>query len=496
MAWDSLGADEKRLYARMMEVFAGFLEHTDHHIGRLIAFLEQIQALDNTLIMVISDNGASAEGGPHGSINENLFFNNVPETLEDNLKAIDELGGPKYFNHYPWGWAWAGNTPFRRWKRETYRGGASDPFIVHWPSRIKAKGEVRNQYAHLIDMVPTVLDALGLEPPKAVRGVTQSPIEGVSFAHALGDAKAETRHHTQYFEMMGHRAIYHDGWRAVCPVPGPSFAEAGMGFGEMPITEDKLRELDAKGWELYHVDKDFSETKNLAAEHRDKLIEMIALWYVEAGKYKVLPIDARGTARLADERPQLAPPRNLYVYYPRTSVVSNTIAPRTLNRPHSITATVDIANGAEGVLVAQGGSTGGYALYVKDHKLHYAYNFLGVQQFHLATDTTVGDGRHELRFEFEPTGKPDLAHGKGTPGHAQLYIDGKLAGQGDLPITIPLDIGITEGLSCGRDEGSAVTTDYRAPFAFTGQLEKIVVDVSGELLEDKDAQMRAVMAHQ
>ena len=496
MAWDSLGADEKRLYARMMEVFAGYLEHTDHHVGRLVEFLEQVQALDNTLIMVISDNGASAEGGPHGSINENLFFNNVPETLEDNLKAIDELGGPKHFNHYPWGWAWAGNTPFRRWKRETYRGGASDPFIVHWPSRIKARGEVRNQYAHLIDMVPTVLDALGLDAPKAVRGVTQSPIEGVSFAQTFGDAKAETRHHTQYFEMMGHRAIYHDGWRAVCPVPGPSFAEAGLGFGEMAITEDKLRELDAKGWELYQVDKDFSETKNLAAENRDKLIEMIALWYVEAGKYKVLPIDARGTARLADERPQLAPPRTLYVYYPRTSVVSNPIAPRTLNRPHSITATVDIANGAEGVLVAQGGSTGGYALYVKDHKLHYAYNFLGVQQFHVETTTTVGDGRHELRFEFEPTGKPDLAHGKGTPAHAQLYVDGQLAGQGDLPITIPLDIGITEGLSCGRDEASAVTTDYQAPFGFTGQLEKIVVDVSGDLIEDKDAQMRAVMAHQ
>jgi arylsulfatase A-like enzyme len=495
-AWDSLAGDEKRLYARMMEVFAGFLEHTDHHIGRLVAFLEKMQVLDDTLIMVVSDNGASAEGGPLGSVNENLFFNNVPETLEEGLKAIDGLGGPQYFNHYPWGWAWAGNTPFRRWKRETYRGGAADPFIVHWPARIKAKGEVRSQYAHIVDMVPTVLDALGLTPPAAVRGVTQSPVQGVSFAHAFGDAKAQTRHHTQYFEMMGHRAIYHDGWRAVCPVPGPSFTEAGMGFGEMVITEDKLRELDAKGWELYHVDEDFSETKNLAAERRDKLIEMIALWYVEAGKYDVLPIDARGTARLIDEKPQLAPPRNLYVYYPRTSVVSNKIAPRTLNRPHSITATVEIANGAEGVLVAQGGTTGGYALYVKDHKLHYAYNFLGVQHFHLATDTTVGDGRHELRFEFEPTGKPDLANGKGTPAHAQLYIDGKLAGQGDLPITIPLDIGITEGLSCGRDDGSAVTTDYRAPFAFTGELEKIVVDVSGELIEDKGAEMRSVMAHQ
>jgi arylsulfatase len=495
-SWDGLGADERRLYARMMEVFAGFLEHTDHHIGRLLAFLDKMGLADDTLIMVVSDNGASAEGGPHGSVNENLFFNNVPETMEAGLAAIDGLGGPQYFNHYPWGWAWAGNTPFRRWKRETYRGGTSDPFIVHWPARIRARGEIRNQYTHVIDMVPTVLEALGIEAPNAIRGVTQSPIEGVSFAHAFGDAKAETHHHTQYFEMFGHRSIYHDGWRAVCPVPGPSFTEAGVGFGEMEITEEKLRELDAKGWELYQVSADFSETRNLADAHRDKLIEMIALWYVEAGKYKVLPIDSRGTARLVEERPQLALPRSLYVYYPGTSVVANKIAPRILNRPHSITATVDISDGAEGVLVAQGSSSGGYALYVKDHKLHYAYNYLGVQQFHVASDATVGDGKHELRVELEPTGKPDLANGKGTPARAQLYIDGKLAGQGNLPVTIPLDIGITDGLSCGRDAGSTVTSDYQGPFEFTGKIEKLVVDVSGELYEDKGAEMRAVMAHQ
>jgi arylsulfatase len=495
-AWDSLTAEERRLYARMMEVFAGFLEHTDHHIGRLLEFLGKTGQLDQTLVMVVSDNGASAEGGPHGSVNENLFFNNVPETLEEGLKAIDDLGGPNYFNHYPWGWAWAGNAPFRRWKRETYRGGAADPFIVHWPKGIAAKGEVRTQYAHLIDMVPTVLEALGLESPAQIRGVTQSPIQGVSFAAAFREAKAPSLHHTQYFEMMGHRAIYHDGWRAVCPVPGPSFAEAGMGFGTMVITEEKLRELDAKGWELYHVAEDFAETRNLAAERRDKLIEMIALWYTEAGKYDVLPLDSRGVARLGEERPQLSRDRSLYVYYPHTSVVPNKIAPRILNRPHSITATVQLQDGAEGVLVAQGGSSGGYALYVKDHKLHYAYNYLGVQQFHFATDATVGDGRHELRFEFEPTGAPDVAHGKGTPAHVQLYIDGQLSGETDLPVTIPLDIGITDGLSCGRDEGSVVTSDYQGPFAFTGELEKIVVDVSGHLIEDKAAEMRTVMARQ
>ena len=383
--------------------------------------------------MVVSDNGASAEGGPHGSVNENLFFNNVPETLEDNLEAIDDLGGPKYFNHYPWGWAWAGNTPFRRWKRETYRGGAADPFIVHWPTRHQGARArcatstrtsstwCRRCWTRSASTPPAPSAASRSHRSRACRSRTRSPTP-----------RPQTRHHTQYFEMMGHRAIYHDGWRAVCPVPGPSFTEAGMGFGEMVITEDKLRELDAKGWELYHVAEDFSETKNLAAEHRDKLIEMIALWYVEAGKYDVLPIDARGTARLVEERPQLAPPRNLYVYYPRTSVVSNKIAPRMLNRPHSITATVEIANGAEGVLVAQGGSSGGYALYLKDHKLHYAYNFLGVQQFHLATDATVGDGRHELRFEFEPTGQARPRARQGDAG-ARAALHRRQAGRPGRP---------------------------------------------------------------
>src|SRR6185369_4840621 len=195
--WKTLNKQEKEMYARQMEVYAAYLSFADHNIGELIAFLEAMDQLDNTLIMLVSDNGASAEGGPHGSVNENLFFNNVPETAADGLKAIDDLGGPKCFNHYPWGWAWAGNAPFRRWKRETYRGGSSDPFVVHWPKRIKAKGEIRTQYAHIIDMLPTVLEALGLEAPTQIRGVTQSPIQGVSFAHALNDAKIPSRHHTQ-----------------------------------------------------------------------------------------------------------------------------------------------------------------------------------------------------------------------------------------------------------------------------------------------------------
>ncbi len=495
--WTELSHDEQRLYARMMEVFAGFLEHTDFHIGRLLDFLEQLGELDNTIVMAISDNGASAEGGPHGSVNEQKFFNNVPESLEENLKAIDELGGPKHFNHYSWGWTFAGNTPFRRWKRETYRGGVSDPFIVHWPKGFKAKGEIRQHYAHAIDMVPTVLEALGIEAPTRIKGVTQSPIEGVSFAHTFDDAKAETKHRTQYFEMFGHRSIYHEGWRAVCPVPGPSFAEAGASFGQIVLTEEKLRELDAHGWELYHVAEDAAETRNLANQHRDKLIEMIALWYVEAGKYHVLPLDSRGTLRFADARPQITKDRQHYVYFPGTSVVPESVAAKSLNRPHSITAEVEIPrDGAEGVLLSQGGASGGYALFVKDGKLHYVHNYVGVREFSVASQREVPKGKSELRFEFEPTGKPDIAHGKGAPGRAQLYIDRELVGQADFQVTMPLAISIGEGISCGRDPGSAVSALYQPPFAFTGTIHRVTVDVSGKIIEDKEAAMRAVMARQ
>ena len=267
-------------------------------------------------------------------------------------------------------------------------------------------------------MVPTVLDLLGVEPPAAIRGVTQSPMQGVSFAHTLDEPEAETRHHTQYFEMLGHRAIYHDGWRAVCPWPGPSFTEAGKGFGE-PISADTLSTLDATGWELYHVDEDFAETHNVAADNRDRLIAMIATWYVEAGKYHVMPIDGSGLARMIAEKPLIAPPRDRYTYLPNTQSVPNFAAPRVLNRPHSITADVEIPEqGAEGVLLCQGTAAGGYSFYVKDGKLRYVHNYVGRQLLEVESEDAVPTGKHELRFEFEPTGQPDLAQGKGAPGTA------------------------------------------------------------------------------
>ena len=494
--WDSLPADEKKLYARMMEVFAGFLSHTDHQYGRLFDFLKSIGQFDNTLIMFISDNGASSEGGPHGSINEGLFFNNVPETAEEALKYIDELGGPKTFNHYAWGWTNAGNTPFRRWKRETYRGGISDPFVVHWPKGIKSKGQVRTQYAHAIDMLPTVLEALDIEPPDAIGGVTQSPIQGHSFAHALDDAGAPSKHDTQYFEMFGHRSIYHDGWRAVCPWPGTSFVESGLGFGS-EIDAAKLTELDATAWELYHIDEDFAENHNVAADHRDKLIEMVGRWYVEAGKYDVLPIDSRGTQRFADPRPEIAKDRTRYTYYPGTQTVPPNSSPKCLNRPHSYEADVDVpAGGAEGVLLSAGGVDGGFSFYVKDGKLQFDYNYLTLQQFHVESKSAVPEGRHKLRYEFEPTGKPDIAVGKGAPGRAQLYVDGTLVGQTEFPVTIPLSLSLAGGYQCGSDPVSPATDAYQGPFPFTGTLYNVVVDVSGDLIKDDDAAMKMTLARQ
>ena len=495
-AWDSLGGDEKRLYARMMEVFAGFLEHTDHHIGRLLSFLEKMGQLDDTLIMVVSDNGASAEGGPHGSVNENLFFNNVPETLEDNLKAIDDLGGPKVFNHYPWGWAWAGNTPFRRWKRETYRGGACDPFIAHWPAGIKAKGEVRDQYAHIIDMVPTVLDALGVEPPAAVRGVTQSPIQGVSFAHAFTDAKAETRHHTQYFEMMGHRAIYHDGWRAVCPVPGPSFAEAGMGFGAMVITEDKLRELDAKGWELYHVDKDFSETRQPGGR-QSRQADRDDRDLVRGGRQvqRVADRRARGHAVGRRKAAARAAPRPLRLLpadvggleqdraaHPQPPAQHHRDGRHRQRRRRRAGGAGELVGGLRAV--RQGSQAalrvqlpGGTAVSRRHRRDHRRRQTRAARR--AGAD---GAGRHRTR--------------QGDAG-ARAALHRRQAGGPGRPAGHHPDrhrhhrwavVRARRGLG-GDDRLPGAVCVHRAA-------RKIVVDVSGELIEDKDAQMRSVMAHQ
>ncbi|MBR8831398.1 MAG: hypothetical protein N5P05_002045 [Chroococcopsis gigantea SAG 12.99] len=497
--WDSLSGDERRVYSRMMEVYAGFLEFTDHHFGRVLNFLEEVGKLDNTLIVVISDNGASAEGGPTGSVNEMFFFNNAKESIEENIKAIDRLGSVDFFNHYAWGWTNAGNTPFRRWKRETYRGGSTDPCIVFWPAGITASGQLRSQYAHIIDLVPTVLEALGLETPLTIRGVTQAPIDGVSFAHTFNQADLESKHITQYFEMFGHRSIYHEGWRAVCPWPGASFTEAATKsrFFGSPISKEVLNDLEANDWELYHVEEDYAECHNLAAQHPDKVIEMVSRWWIEAGKYNVLPIDGDVRSRLSVERPTIAKPRQQFVYYPKGSPVPFAAAPKVYNRPYTITADAIVPEGgAEGVLLAQGGRTGGYTFFVKDRKLRFIYNYLGRDKFNLCSDIDIPEGYVSLRYEFQPTGEPNFKQGKGVPALGQIYVNRQLVGAVQMPYSVPVLFG-TEGLTCGYDGGDRVAPDeYSDSFPFTGILKRVTLDLSGDLIPDSAADLKIAMARQ
>jgi arylsulfatase A-like enzyme len=496
--WESLSDDQKRLYTHFMEVFAGFLEHCDHQFGRLLDTLEAIGELDNTLIMVLPDNGASSEGGPDGAFNEMSSFNYYYESLEEILPRIDDIGGPASYNHYPWGWSWAGNTPFRRWKKEVYRGGSTDNLVVHWPDGFEARGQIRDQYAHAIDMVPTVLDALGVEAPQQIRGVAQSPLEGVSFAHTFDDADAPTNHHTQYFEMFANRAIDHDGWRAVCGWPGPSYAEGAekeRALGD-EITAEILDDLDSNGWELFHVAEDPAETNNLAAEQPVKLREMIARWYSEAGKYQVLPLDGTLMQRFVVERPRITTDQTRQVFYPGLSVVPIGNTPSVFNRPHSITADVEVPDDrAEGVLLAQGGVAGGYSLFMKGRRLHYVHNYLGLEELKVSSSVDIPSGRVALRYEFEPTGPPNPREGKGSPGRAQLYLNDELVGNEEFHVTVPITFGI-EGLSCGYDFGETVSHEYHGAFTFTGKIHSVTVDLSGDLIVDDEAAMRHLMAQQ
>jgi arylsulfatase len=338
-----------------------------------------------------------------------------------------------------------------------------------------------------------------MEAPNAIRGVTQAPIEGVSFAHTFNDNAAPSRHHTQYFEMFGHRSIYHDGWRAVCPWPGRSFAEAakkGRQFGSV-ITNEVLLDIERNDWELYHVEEDYAECHNLAAEHRDKVVEMIGRWWAEAGKYNVMPIDGSVFERMNVARPTIARPRDRFIYYPNGSGVPFGAAPKLYNRPWTITADVVIPEGgAEGVIIAQGGNTGGYALFVKDQRLHFLYNYLARDKFWLRSKEKVPEGKVELRYEFEPTGKPDFAKGKGVPARGQIYINRKLVGDIDMPHSVPNLFG-TEGLTCGYDGGAPVAPEeYSGEFRFTGTIERVTLDLSGELIQDSEAEMKIAMTRQ
>jgi len=497
--WDSLSDEAKRVYAKQMEVYAAFISQTDHHIGRVLNFIESIGKMENTIVVAISDNGASAEGGEHGTRNEGMFFNLTPETLEDNLEVIDVWGSEDTFNHYSWGWTWAGDTPFRRWKRETYRGGITDPCIVSWPAGIAARGEVRHQYSHVIDMVPTLLEAIGITAPDTIRGIEQSPIQGTSLLPTFAAADAEDQHTTQYFEMMGHRSIYHEGWKAVCPYPGPSLAEGadrGHPYGTF-LTEAILDQLEAEDWELYHVETDPAECINVAAEQPEQLAELIELWWSEAEAHGVLPLATGDLSRLLARRPAVGGNRKVYEFLPGGSPVSFIAAPRPYNRSHTITARVTIPEGgANGVLLSQGNRHGGYALVMVDGHLRYVHNFLSLDYFSVTSDSAIPEGDHELRMELEVTGGPDFSVGKGSPAVVSLSVDGQRVGIGEIPWTVPNLYAIV-GLSCGFAAYDTVdASSYLPPFKFSGEIERVILDLTGELTMNPAAEMVRIMTQQ
>jgi arylsulfatase A-like enzyme len=481
--WDSLSDQEQRLFTRMAEVYAGFLAHADHHIGRLLDYLEETGQRDNTLVLVVSDNGASGEGGPNGSVNENKLTNGIPDDIEENLARIDELGGTKTYNHYPTGWAMAFNTPFKMWKRYEFDGGTSDPCIISWPNGITARGEIREQYHHAIDLVPTILDLAGVDPPETIAGHVQTPFDGVSMRYSFEHASMPSARPTQFYAMLGSRAIWHDGWKAVTTHPTIS----GWGhFGK-------------DTWELYHTDVDRAERHDLAAQERERLKELINLWYAEAGANGAFPLDDRSAVEiLTTPRPQLSPPRNRYAYYPGISAVPESQAVNIRNRSYIVAALVDIPEpGAEGVLFAHGSRFGGHALYVKDDRLHYVYNFVGsFEQKIVATDDVPTGENLLLSANFDKDGEDPPGV---STGILSLYYGDAKVGEGRIK-TQPGKFSLAgEGLCVGRDSAEPVTDDYPGtpPWPFIGgTIKRVAVDVSGEPYVDLEREAAAMLARE
>jgi arylsulfatase A-like enzyme len=464
-AWDSLSAEDRRLYARMQEVFAGFLAYTDSEIGRLIDAIDQLGELDNTLVFyIVGDNGASPEGGVTGTDNEAKRFNGIFDSVEANRKLLDKLGGPMAYNNYAVGWAYAGSTPFK-WTKQiaSHFGGTRNPLVIFWPKRIRDKGGLRTQFHHVVDIAPTIYEAVGIHPPAAVNGIAQKPIEGVSLAYTFDHAEAKGRHVTQYFEMLGSRALYHDGWVAAAfhgRVPWLAFA---LGGGP---------DVDDEPWELYHIDEDFSEAKDLSKANPKKLRELQSMFWIEAAKYHVLPIDDRTAGRMLNNpQPQVAPGRTKATFYPGI-VLPEAVAPNSKNRSYAITAFVDLAKpGAEGVLVAQGGRFGGYTLYIKNGKLVWHFNFLNASRYTITSEVDVPPGKSQLRYEFTFAGD---ANGGGL---GKLFINDRQVGEGKIGRTPRGVLSLDETFNVGEDIATPVSEDYQSPFRFTGGLEKVTIEL-------------------
>ncbi len=491
-SWDEMPEDLKPVLRRQMEVYAGFLEFTDHHVGRLLDAIEELGALENTLVYyIIGDNGASAEGTLNGTYNEMINFNGAAalETPEFMIERLDDFGGPDSYNHYAVGWAHAMCTPYQ-WTKQvaSHWGGTRNGTIVHWPAGFNARGEIRSHFAHVIDVAPTVLEAAGLAAPTFVHGVQQTPLEGVSMAYSFDDAGAAERHITQYFEMFCNRGIYHQGWTAVTRHGTPWVLVGG-----------KKRALDEDVWELYDTTTDWTQAKNLSAERPDKLAELQRLFLIEATKYNVLPLDDRVAERLLPEiagRPTLVRGDRQLLYGGMGRLSENSVV-SIKNRSHAVTAEVEVPDGgAQGVVIAQGGSIGGWSLYLKEGKPRYCYNLLGIQRFYVGSDRDVPAGTHQVRVEFDYDGP-----GLGKGGIVTLYLDGDKVGEGKVAATAAMVFSADDTCDVGRENGALVTDDYPVPNTFTGEVTWVEIDV-GKSAQDADHQIdpdelvRVAMARQ
>jgi arylsulfatase len=489
-AWDDVPDDLKPVLARQMEVYAGFLEHTDRHVGRLIDTLVDLEVLEDTLVYyIVGDNGASAEGTTNGTFNEMFVLNGASqlETTEFMASRLDDFGTPAAYNHYAVGWAHAMDTPYQ-WTKQvaSHWGGTRNGTIVHWPAGIKARDEVRAQFHHVIDLAPTVLDAARLPEPTFVNGIQQRPIEGVSMRYSFDDAQAAEARETQYFEMFCNRGIYHKGWTAVTRHSTPWV----MGT-ELPRFEDDV-------WELYDTTRDWSQSHDLAAEMPEKLRELQRQFLIEAVRYKVLPLDDRRIERFIPEmagRPSLIQGDSQLLFAGMGRLSENSVLV-TKNKSHSVTASILVPEGgAEGVLIAQGGAFGGWALYMHGGRPKYCYNLFGVARFHAEGESVLEPGPHQVRMEFAYDGG-----GLGKGGTVSLYVDGDKAGEGRVGNTQPVIFSADETADIGRDTGTGVSDDYTAERSrFNGEIDWVQIDVGGEdadHLISPEERLRVAMARQ
>ena len=457
-AWDSLSAEQKRLYARQMEVFAGMLTQTDEQIGRLIATLKRTGQYDNTLIILTSDNGASGEGGLNGTFNESRVLNALQTSLEENMPHYDEWGGPDTYPHYHAGWALAGNTPFKYFKQIVHEGGVADPLIITWPNGISGKGEIRNQYCFITDIMPTALEVTGTPFIEDIDGVKQMSLDGKSLAYSFKAAGAPSVRTQQIYEQLGNRAMYKDGWKAVT-----------IHGNRMPWIVAGTFPFDQDVWELYNLNEDFSETVDLAAKNPEKLQELKKLWDEEAWRNNIYPLNDDVASRVAKQFIRSFGDRSVYTYYwPGAQRIPEAVSAPIKNTSHTIETTLNLKGQEEGVIVACGGLNGGYTLFIADHKLHYEYNFLNTARFAIVSPG-LPSGKVDLKFNFVKTGN--------LKGTGELYINGNKVAEGAIDQTVPSAFSLSESFDLGVDNGTPVSNNYKTKghFPFTGVLDKVTI---------------------